>query len=65
MKRILKYLPFFLAIGAIFLVPGCQRKSGCPSTENLRPKTNRKGEFKRSKSKSGLFPKKMNKRIRH
>jgi len=65
MKKFLKYVPFILAITAIFLAPGCHRKSGCPATENLRPKTNRKGEFKHSKSKSGLFPKKMKKRMRH
>ncbi len=56
-------MPFILLI-ALVTLPSCGRKSGCPSTENLRPKTNRKGEFKRSKSKSGLFDKKMNRRIR-
>lgn len=64
MKKYLKILPFFLLLSLV-TTSSCHRKSGCPASENLRPKTNRKGEFKHSKSKSGLFPKKMKKRMRH
>lgn len=37
----------------------CQRKSGCPATENAQVKTNRKGELPTKGGKSQLFPKQM------
>lgn len=55
-------LLFFTAVSA----PACSRKSGCPMNESLKPGTNKKGEFKTAKHhhKSGLFPKKMSKKMR-
>jgi len=45
-------------------VTACSQKSGCPATESLQPKTNRKGDLKASKKKDdGLFPKKMSKKM--
>lgn len=54
-------LLFFLTL----LAPACSNKSGCPATESLKPSVNRKGEIKKKKKgKSGLFPKKMGKKMR-
>ncbi len=39
----------------------CNRGYGCPSTENLGAKTNRKGQLSSKKGQSNLFPKKMRK----
>ncbi len=64
MKKHFIFFPFVLLVTWLSLA-SCHRKSGCPATENLKPKTNRKGEYKRSKSKSKLFPKKMRKRMKH
>ncbi len=43
----------------------CSKKVGCEASESLKPKTNKKGEFKRSKSSSGLYSKKMKKRMKN
>lgn len=58
-----------LALGLFFftalLAPACSEKSGCPATESLKPDVNRKGEIKnKHRSKSGLFPKKMSKKMK-
>ncbi len=45
--------------------PACSPKSGCEATESLRAPVNRKGEIKKSgRAKSGLFPKKMAKKMK-
>ncbi|MCC7506117.1 MAG: hypothetical protein IT259_12490 [Saprospiraceae bacterium] len=47
------------------LAPACSQKSGCPATESLKAPVNRKGEIKKKKGgSSGLFPKKMNKKMK-
>ncbi|MBK8966299.1 MAG: hypothetical protein R3D58_13790 [Saprospiraceae bacterium] len=47
------------------LAPACSQKSGCPANESLRAPVGKNGEIKKSKgSKSGLFPKKMTKRMK-
>lgn len=43
----------------VFTTSSCSRKVGCPAKENLTAETNKKGEYKRSKSKQHLFSKKM------
>jgi hypothetical protein len=57
------FLFFLFAVS--LTAPACSKKSGCPATESLKPKTNKKGELKQSKksSSSGLFPKKMKKKM--
>lgn len=46
------------------LAPACSRKSGCPANESLRAPVGKNGEIKKSrKSQSGLFPKKMSKKM--
>ncbi len=55
---------FFLLATAAATTPACT-KSGCPAQESLKPNVNRKGEIKsKGRGKSGLFPKKMAKRMR-
>ena len=51
-----------LVFGLLFLGfsnSSCGRKSGCPMNENAHVQPNKKGNYKKSKSKSGLFPKDM------
>ncbi len=62
MKKILSFI--FIASFALFIstsLGSCNRKTGCPSTENAKVKLNKNGMPKK-KSKSGLFPKEMRKR---
>lgn len=61
-----RFLPFFFFLFAIALTtPACSRKSGCPGTENLQASKTKKGDLKKSrKGSSGLFPKKMAKRMK-
>ena len=47
-----------------FLAPACKTKSGCESTESLKPKTAKNGSYKSGKKRDGgLFPKKMAKKM--
>jgi hypothetical protein len=60
--RLLSFL--FLLVAAALALPACAAKSGCEATESLKPSKDRKGEYKPSKAKSGLFPKKIAKKMR-
>ncbi len=58
------YLLLSLFLFGALAGSACSQKSGCPATESLQPKTNRKGEIKTSKkAKDGLFSKKMSKKM--
>ena len=57
-------LSICLLFTVALLAPACSKKSGCPATESLKPKTDRKGNFKKSGSKTDLFPKKMRKKMK-
>lgn len=61
-----RFLPFLLFLFSITLItPACSRKSGCPANESLQAKKTKQGDLKRSRSgSSGLFPKKMAKRMK-
>lgn len=64
-----KYRAFILFCSLLFsvavLAPACSQKSGCPANESLRAPVNKKGEIKsKRKGKSGLFPKKMAKKMK-
>lgn len=60
-----RFLPLLLLFVASFSAPACKSKYGCEATESLQPKTNRKGEIKKSgKSQSGLFSSKMSKKMK-
>ncbi len=57
------FILFFLFSVAL-VAPACSKKSGCPATESLKTKTDKKGVFKKSKgSSSDLFPKKIRKKM--
>ena len=43
---------------------GCARKSGCPVNDAAHAEADKKGRFKKGKTKSGLFPKDMRKSMR-
>jgi hypothetical protein len=62
-----KYYFLTLLIGFLLMIQGtaCNRGTGCPAAD-LAPKINKKGEIKvsKKKSKSGLFDKKMSKRMK-
>lgn len=44
---------------AVFMFFSCSRKSGCKINDqnNVGPEYNKQGQLKRSKTKTGLFPK--------
>ena len=54
---------FLLLFFALLAAPACKTKSGCEANESLKPQTSKKGSFKKSKGSSGLFPKKMTKKM--
>ncbi|MCC6723759.1 MAG: hypothetical protein IT258_04570 [Saprospiraceae bacterium] len=63
----MKKSPFLLVFGfAAFLLllstTACNRGSGCPMNESAHVTPDKKGNYKKSKTKSGLFPKSMYKR---
>jgi len=64
--KYLRFLPFLLFVFSITLTtPACSRKSGCPANESLQAKKDRKGNLKKGKGgSSGLFPKKMAKKMK-
>lgn len=66
MKKYRVFLFFsVLLFSAALLTPACSQKSGCPANESLRPPVNKKGEIKsKGRGQSGLFPKKMSKRMK-
>jgi hypothetical protein len=56
MKNILVLI--FLVF-TVLLTPSCSRKSGCPA-DSAQSKVDKNGQYKASKTKSGLLPKKKN-----
>ncbi len=55
---------FILLLLVAFLFGGstlssCNRGTGCPINENAHVKPNKKGEYKKTRTRSGLFPKNM------
>lgn len=55
-----------MAFAVSLVLPACSRKSGCPATESLQAQQTKKGGYKKSgKTKSGLFPSKMGKKMGH
>ena len=64
----MKKLPalFILILASFFLVSisSCHRGTGCPINENAHVQPNKKGKYKKSKTRSGLFPKGVYKRGR-
>ncbi len=53
-----KFLIMFGAVAVLFFAASsCNRGSGCPATESAHNQPDKKGNYKKSKTKSGLFPK--------
>ena len=60
-----RLLPLALGLSlAAGLGAGCARKSGCPVNEAAHAEADKKGRFEKGKTKSGLFPKDMRRRMR-
>ena len=51
-------------VGAAAASTGCARKSGCPVNEAAHAEANKEGKFKKTKSKSELFPRDMRARMK-
>lgn len=57
----------FIFLFAVLIMPAssCKTKSGCESTESLKPKSGKDGSYKSGKKRDdGLFPKKMAKKMK-
>jgi hypothetical protein len=50
-----KILIVILAVMTAFSAPACSKKSGCPA-DSAQTKVDKNGEYKASKTKSGLLP---------
>jgi len=50
-----KILIVILAVMTAFSAPACSKKSGCPA-DSAQTKVDKNGEYKSSKTKSGLLP---------
>ena len=46
----------------LFAFSACNRGTGCPMNESVHVQPDKKGNYKKSKTKSGLFPKSAYKR---
>ncbi len=55
-------LIFSLAAFFSLSTTSCNRGTGCPMNENAHVQPNKKGQYPKTKTRSGLFPKGMNKR---
>lgn len=51
------FIFLFLASFFVFSTSSCSRGYGCKMNENAHVQPNKKGKYKRSKTRSGLFPK--------
>ncbi len=63
----MKKSPFLFVFGIaaftlIFSSTACNRGTGCPMNESAHVQPDKKGNYKKSKTKSGLFPKSVYKR---
>jgi hypothetical protein len=56
------FLFAFLAAALLFGTSACNRGTGCPMNESAHVQPDKKGNYPRSKTKSGLFPKGVYKR---
>jgi hypothetical protein len=65
----MKKVPAFLSIAFLSFLfalaaSSCNRGTGCPMNESAHVQPNKKGEYPKTRTRSGLFPKSMNKRTR-
>lgn len=65
MRKITALLPVFALIILTFVgLTSCNRGSGCTVNEGVHVKPNKKGQYPKSKTRSGLFPKDMKKKTK-
>ena len=63
MKQKITLLFFIITILSFSVgTTSCNRDAHCPAYNNVHTKTDKKGRFKKSKTKSNLFPKSMRKK---
>ena len=62
MKRIIALLIFSLGIFFFATTTSCSPKTGCPINEQAHVTPNKKGKYPKSRTRSGLYPKKMTKK---
>lgn len=61
-KSSLLFVIGFAAFTLLLTTTACNRGSGCPMNESAHVQPDKKGNYPRSKTKSGLFPKNVYKR---
>ena len=59
MKKLPMLLTFLFAATLLVSTSSCNRGTGCPINENAHVQPNKKGKYKKTKTRSGLFPKGM------
>ncbi|MEK7253686.1 MAG: hypothetical protein AAB316_03010 [Bacteroidota bacterium] len=65
MKKFLAFLFFAFCFSfAALTTSSCNRGTGCPMNENVHVQPNKKGNYPKTRTRSGLFPKGMEKRTR-
>lgn len=62
MKKLPALLVLTFACFMLISNSSCNRGTGCPINENAHVQPNKKGDYKKSKTRSGLFPKKYKRR---
>jgi hypothetical protein len=63
MKKLIVALALvFVASTLTVSTSSCNRGTGCPMNENAHVQPNKKGKYPKTRTRSGLFPKGMNKR---
>ena len=65
MKKLPALLVLVMASFFLLSTSACNRGTGCPINENAHVQPNKKGDYKKSKTRSGLFPKGVYKRRRN
>lgn len=58
-KKIIHYSIIFFLSAFVLTSYSCSKKTGCPINEKANVKPDKKGNYKKKKTKSGLFPKNM------
>ena len=63
-----KFIPLvallFLAFATVLSSSSCHRGYGCPINEESHIQPDKKGRYPKSKTRSGLFPKDMKKKVK-
>lgn len=62
MKKLSLLLTLVFAASFLVSTTSCNRGTGCPINENAHVQPNKKGNYKKTKTRSGLFPKGVYKR---